>query len=70
MDYFSKVLNIFLGLECGNCVAVYRGQKALGFNQKYINLCSEVVILLTILFWYKLGIIIYIPIFFIYNNNT
>ncbi len=41
MDYFNDVLTIFLGLKCVICVAVYAGQKALRFHQKYLNLCSE-----------------------------
>ncbi len=42
MDYFNGVFTTFLGLECGNSVAVYmQGQKALGFHKKYLNLCSE-----------------------------
>ncbi len=37
MDYFNNVFITFLGLECGSWVA----QKALGFYQKYLNLCSN-----------------------------
>ncbi len=32
MDYFNDVLTSFLGLECGSSIAVYAGQKALGFH--------------------------------------
>ncbi len=35
MDYFNDVLTTFLGLE------PMQGQKALGFQQKYLNLCFE-----------------------------
>ncbi len=40
IDYFKDVLTTILGLEVGSCVDV-EGQKALGFHQKYLNLCSE-----------------------------
>ncbi len=40
MDYYSGVLNTFLGLERGSSMSM-QGQKALGFDQKYRNLCSE-----------------------------
>ncbi len=40
MDYFNDVLTTFLGLKCGSCVAM-QGQKAFGFNKKYLNLCYE-----------------------------
>ncbi len=38
MDYFNDVLPTDLGLEHGSCM---EGQKALGFHQKYLNLCSK-----------------------------
>ncbi len=42
MNYFNSVFTTFLGLERGNSVAVYmQGQKALGFHQNYLHLCSE-----------------------------
>ncbi len=42
MDYFNDVLTTFVGLKCVSSLAVYmEGQKALGFHQKYLNLCSE-----------------------------
>ncbi len=42
MDYFNDVLTIFLGLERGSCIAVYaESYKALGFHQKYLDLCSK-----------------------------
>ncbi len=51
MGYFINVLTTFLynflGLERGSSLAVYGGgggggcQKALGFHQKYLNLCSK-----------------------------
>ncbi len=41
MDNCNNVLTTFLGLECGSCIAVYAGQKAIGFHQKYLNLCSK-----------------------------
>ncbi len=41
MDYFNDVLTTFLGLEHVNYFTVYTGSKALGFHQKYLNLCSE-----------------------------
>ncbi len=41
MDYFNDVLTTFLGLARGSCVLYMQGQKALGFHQKYLNLCSE-----------------------------
>ncbi len=31
LEYFNDVLTTFLDLECVSCVAVYEGQKALGF---------------------------------------
>ncbi len=37
VDYFNDVLTTFLGLECVSCIAVYAGQKALRFHQKYLN---------------------------------
>ncbi len=42
-DYFNDVLTTSMGLKRGSCVAVYgsEGQKALGFHQKYLNLCSK-----------------------------
>ncbi len=42
MDCFTDVLTTFL--ETGNIKVVLlsmEGQKALGFHQKYLNLCSE-----------------------------
>ncbi len=36
MDYFNDVLTTFLGLERVSCIAVYAGQKALGFNQNIL----------------------------------
>ncbi len=42
MDYFNDVLTTFLGLERVSYIAVYAGsQKALGYHQKYLHLCSE-----------------------------
>ncbi len=41
MDYFNNVLTTFLGLERDSCMLFFQDQKALGFNQKYLNLCSE-----------------------------
>ncbi len=41
MDYFNDVLTTFLNLECGCCITSYACQNALGFYQKYLNLCSE-----------------------------
>ncbi len=41
MDYFNKILTTFLSLDGVRILAVYRGQKALGSHQKYLNLCSE-----------------------------
>jgi len=40
MDYFNNVFTTFLGLESGNNVGV-NGEKALGFHQKYLKLCSK-----------------------------
>ncbi len=40
MDYFNDVLTTFLGLERGSSLAM-EDQKALGFHQKYLNLCYE-----------------------------
>ncbi len=33
MDYFIDVLTTFLDLEHGSCVAIYAGQKALGWTR-------------------------------------
>ncbi len=41
MDYFNDVLTTFLDLEVGSCVASMERQKAFGFHQKYLNLCSK-----------------------------
>ncbi len=40
MDRFNDVLTTFLGLEFVSYV-FYKGQKALLFHKKYLNLCSE-----------------------------
>ncbi len=39
MDYVNDVLTTFLGLELA--LLSMKGQKALRFHQKYLNLCSE-----------------------------
>ncbi len=41
MDYFNDVLAMFLSLDRVRILAVYESQRALGFHQKYLNLCSE-----------------------------
>ncbi len=41
MDYFNDVRTTFLDLEGGSCVASMERQKAFGFHQKYLNLCSK-----------------------------
>ncbi len=41
MDYFTDVLAMFLDLDRVRILAVYEGQRALRFHQKYHNVCSE-----------------------------
>ncbi len=41
MDYFNDVLTTFLGLERGIQLLSMQGPKALGFHQKYLNLCYK-----------------------------
>ncbi len=40
MDYFNDVLTTFWALKVVVALSI-QGQKALGFHQKYLNLCSE-----------------------------
>ncbi len=40
-DYFNNVLTTSLGLNVVVALLLVQGQKALGFHQKYLNLCSE-----------------------------
>ncbi len=41
MDYFNDVHTMFLGLIVVVPLLCMQGQKALGFDQKYLNLCPE-----------------------------
>ncbi len=41
MDSFNNVFPTFLGLEVVVMLLFMQGQKALGFHQKYLPLCSE-----------------------------
>ncbi len=41
IDYFNNVLTTFLALKVLVVLLSTEGQKALGFHQKYLNLCSE-----------------------------
>ncbi len=41
MDYFVDVLGTLMGLNVVGLKLSKQGQKALGFHQKYLNLCSE-----------------------------
>ncbi len=41
MDYFVDHLGTFLDLDRVRTLAVWEGQRALGFKQQYLNLCSE-----------------------------
>ncbi len=41
IDYFNNVLTTFLALKVLVVLLSMEGQKALGFHQKYLNLCSE-----------------------------
>ncbi len=41
MDYFNDVRTTFLALNVVVALLSMQGQKALGFHQKYLNLCSE-----------------------------
>ncbi len=41
MDYFNDILTTFLGLERGNCVAVYAGSESSRISSKNLNFCSE-----------------------------
>ncbi len=46
MGYFIDVLTYFLDLECGIVPLLsMQCQKALEFHQKYLNFCSEEVLL-------------------------
>ncbi len=41
MDYFNDVLLPFWVLNESVALLSMQGQKALGFHQKYLNLCSK-----------------------------